>query len=130
MIAALGLLQQPSAFKLAALVMPTTTLLPWLLYRRFTTPGRDRQRFRPNMIMLPRPAAMTGLRSQHSLLIKQGDLVRAAGEWGGSRQNGSWNQPEQTSKNSDDTFIAGALIGLAGGALLSAVQEALHANDR
>jgi hypothetical protein len=33
---------------------------------------------------------------------------------------------------SDDdtrTFIAGALLGLAGGALLSGVQEALHAND-
>jgi len=29
----------------------------------------------------------------------------------------------------NETFIAGALIGLAGGALLSAVQEALHAND-
>ena len=27
------------------------------------------------------------------------------------------------------TFIAGALLGLAGGALLSAVQEALHAGD-
>ena len=27
------------------------------------------------------------------------------------------------------TFLAGALVGLAGGALLSAVQEALHAND-
>jgi hypothetical protein len=32
-------------------------------------------------------------------------------------------------KDNDKTFIAGALIGLAGGALLSAVQEALHAND-
>ena len=29
----------------------------------------------------------------------------------------------------NETFFAGALIGLAGGALLSAVQEALHAND-
>ena len=28
-----------------------------------------------------------------------------------------------------DTFLSGALVGLAGGALLSAVQEALHAND-
>jgi hypothetical protein len=27
------------------------------------------------------------------------------------------------------TFVTGALVGLAGGALLSAVQEALHAND-
>jgi hypothetical protein len=27
------------------------------------------------------------------------------------------------------TFFAGALLGLAGGALLSAVQEALHARD-
>jgi hypothetical protein len=27
------------------------------------------------------------------------------------------------------TFIAGALLGLAGGAILSAVQEALHADD-
>jgi len=33
-------------------------------------------------------------------------------------------------KDSNKTFFAGALIGLAGGALLSAVQEALHANDR
>lgn len=38
------------------------------------------------------------------------------------------NQANQT-KNSNKTFFAGALIGLAGGALLSAVQEALHAND-
>jgi hypothetical protein len=32
-------------------------------------------------------------------------------------------------KASNETFFAGALLGLAGGALLSAVQEALHAND-
>ena len=32
-------------------------------------------------------------------------------------------------KDNNLTFFAGALIGLAGGALLSAVQEALHAND-
>jgi hypothetical protein len=32
-------------------------------------------------------------------------------------------------KDSNETFFAGALIGLAGGALLAAVQEALHAND-
>ena len=34
-------------------------------------------------------------------------------------------------QSNDDTriFIAGALLGLAGGALLSGVQEALHAND-
>jgi hypothetical protein len=31
--------------------------------------------------------------------------------------------------NDTKTFIAGALLGLAGGALLSAVQEALHASD-
>jgi hypothetical protein len=31
--------------------------------------------------------------------------------------------------DSNKTFFAGALIGLAGGALLSAVQEALHASD-
>jgi hypothetical protein len=31
--------------------------------------------------------------------------------------------------DNNKTFFAGALIGLAGGALLSAVQEALHAND-
>jgi hypothetical protein len=36
-----------------------------------------------------------------------------------------------TAQANDDTktFIAGALLGLAGGALLSAVQEALHASD-
>jgi hypothetical protein len=33
------------------------------------------------------------------------------------------------SNQSDDTFIAGALIGLAGGALLSGFQEAMHARD-
>ena len=32
-------------------------------------------------------------------------------------------------KDNRNTFLAGALVGLAGGALLSAVQEALHAND-
>ena len=32
-------------------------------------------------------------------------------------------------KENNKAFFAGALIGLAGGALLSAVQEALHAND-
>jgi hypothetical protein len=31
--------------------------------------------------------------------------------------------------DSDKTFAAGALLGLAGGAILSAVQEALHARD-
>jgi len=31
--------------------------------------------------------------------------------------------------DSNKTFFAGALLGLAGGAILSAVQEALHAND-
>jgi hypothetical protein len=36
-----------------------------------------------------------------------------------------------TAQANDDTktFIAGALLGLAGGALLSAVQDALHASD-
>ena len=38
------------------------------------------------------------------------------------------NHAEQTTDD-NKTFVAGALIGLAGGALLSAVQEALHAND-
>jgi hypothetical protein len=38
------------------------------------------------------------------------------------------NHAEQASDD-NKTFFAGALIGLAGGALLSAVQEALHAND-
>lgn len=38
------------------------------------------------------------------------------------------NQANQA-KNSNKTFFAGALIGLAGGALLAAAQEALHAND-
>jgi hypothetical protein len=37
------------------------------------------------------------------------------------------NHANQT-KDNNMTFLAGALIGLAGGALLSAVQEALHAN--
>jgi hypothetical protein len=32
-------------------------------------------------------------------------------------------------RDDNETFFAGALIGLAGAALLSAVQEALHAND-
>jgi hypothetical protein len=32
-------------------------------------------------------------------------------------------------KDNDLTFLAGALVGVAGGALLSAIQEALHAND-
>jgi hypothetical protein len=32
-------------------------------------------------------------------------------------------------KDNNKTFFAGALLGLAGGALLAAVQEALHAND-
>jgi hypothetical protein len=32
-------------------------------------------------------------------------------------------------RDTDLTFLAGALVGLAGGALLSAIQEALHAND-
>jgi hypothetical protein len=32
-------------------------------------------------------------------------------------------------RNTNLTFLAGALVGLAGGALLSAVQEALHATD-
>jgi hypothetical protein len=32
-------------------------------------------------------------------------------------------------KDSNNTFIAGALIGLAGGALLSAIQEAFRSND-
>lgn len=38
---------------------------------------------------------------------------------------------DHAAQTSDDTrtFIAGALLGLAGGALLSAVQEALHAGD-
>lgn len=31
--------------------------------------------------------------------------------------------------DSKKTFVAGALLGLAGGAILSAVQEALHARD-
>jgi hypothetical protein len=38
------------------------------------------------------------------------------------------NHASQSSQ-SDDTFIAGALIGLAGGALLSGFQEAMHARD-
>jgi hypothetical protein len=38
------------------------------------------------------------------------------------------NHANQTKEN-NKAFFAGALIGLAGGALLSAVQEALHAND-
>lgn len=38
------------------------------------------------------------------------------------------NQANQA-HNDHKTFFAGALIGLAGGALLSAVQEALHTND-
>jgi hypothetical protein len=38
------------------------------------------------------------------------------------------NHASQTKEN-NKAFFAGALIGLAGGALLSAVQEALHAND-
>jgi hypothetical protein len=38
------------------------------------------------------------------------------------------NHVSQTS-NDNRTFFAGALLGLAGGAILSAVQEALHAND-
>jgi hypothetical protein len=38
------------------------------------------------------------------------------------------NHAAQTS-NDNKTFFAGALIGLAGGAILSAVQEALHAGD-
>lgn len=33
-------------------------------------------------------------------------------------------------KDNSKTFVAGALLGLGGAALLSAVQEALHANDR
>lgn len=33
-------------------------------------------------------------------------------------------------KDNTKTFIAGALLGLGGAALLSAIQEALHANDR
>jgi len=32
-------------------------------------------------------------------------------------------------RDNDLTFLAGALVGVAGGALLSAIQEALHAND-
>ena len=31
-------------------------------------------------------------------------------------------------RDNDLTFLAGALVGVAGGALLSAIQEALHAN--
>jgi len=38
------------------------------------------------------------------------------------------NHASQSSQT-DDTFIAGALIGLAGGALLSGFQEAMHARD-
>jgi hypothetical protein len=38
------------------------------------------------------------------------------------------NHARQASDN-DKTFVAGALLGLAGGAILSAVQEALHARD-
>jgi hypothetical protein len=38
------------------------------------------------------------------------------------------NHANQSSET-DDTFIAGALIGLAGGALLSAFTEAMHARD-
>ena len=33
-------------------------------------------------------------------------------------------------KENSKTFVAGALLGLGGAALLSAIQEALHANDR
>jgi hypothetical protein len=38
------------------------------------------------------------------------------------------NHARQAS-DSNKTFVAGALLGLAGGAILSAVQEALHARD-
>jgi hypothetical protein len=34
------------------------------------------------------------------------------------------------SRDNFHTFLAGVILGLVGGALLSAVQEALHANDK
>lgn len=34
------------------------------------------------------------------------------------------------SRDSFDTFLAGVILGLVGGALLSAIQEAFHANDK
>lgn len=55
-----------------------------------------------------------------SELVTSGDI--------GGRAAVGINHANQSSE-SDDTFIAGALIGLAGGALLSGFQEAMHARD-
>jgi len=55
-----------------------------------------------------------------SELVTSGDV--------GGRAAVGINHANQSSE-SDDTFIAGALIGLAGGALLSGFQEAMHARD-
>jgi hypothetical protein len=55
-----------------------------------------------------------------SELVTSGDV--------GGRAAVGINHANQSSQ-SDDTFIAGALIGLAGGALLSGFQEAMHARD-
>jgi hypothetical protein len=49
------------------------------------------------------------------------------GETSGKAAVGIDHANQATADN--HTFLAGALIGLAGGALLSAIQEALHAND-
>lgn len=46
-----------------------------------------------------------------------------------SRVAAGINHAAQSDDNTK-TFIAGALLGLAGGAILSAIQEALHASDR
>jgi hypothetical protein len=55
-----------------------------------------------------------------SELVTSGDV--------GGRAAVGINHASQSSQ-SDDTFIAGALIGLAGGALLSGFQETMHARD-
>lgn len=55
-----------------------------------------------------------------SELVTSGDI--------GGRAAVGINHASQSSQ-SDDTFIAGALIGLAGGALISGFQEAMHARD-
>jgi hypothetical protein len=55
-----------------------------------------------------------------SELVTSGDV--------GGRAAVGINHANQSSQ-SDDTFIAGALIGLAGGALISGFTEAMHARD-
>jgi hypothetical protein len=37
--------------------------------------------------------------------------------------------PRRDHRTDDTPFIVGALVGLAGAAILSAIQEALHASD-